>query len=50
MIVRPQWRWFGHTIPIIFHCILASYLLVYSKVLSRDDTAKPEAKDLTTGS
>lgn len=40
MIVRPQWRWFGHTIPIIFHCILAMYLLVYSGVLMRHE--RPE--------
>jgi hypothetical protein len=43
MIVRPQWRWFGHTIPIIFHCILATYLLVYSGALLRDvRPAEPE--------
>jgi len=48
MIVRPQWRWFGHTIPIFFHCILASYLLVYSGVLRRDERPKHERNDDVT--
>jgi hypothetical protein len=26
---RPDQRWFGGTIPIVFHCVLASFLLVY---------------------
>jgi hypothetical protein len=44
MIVRPQWRWFGHTIPIIFHCILATYLFLYSGALTREARpAEPEA-------
>lgn len=34
MAVRPQWRWFGHTIPMAFHCVLATYLMVYSRVLT----------------
>jgi hypothetical protein len=33
MSVRPQWRWFGHTIPIVFHMVLAAYLFVYAGVL-----------------
>lgn len=33
MSLRPQWRWFGHTIPMIFHCVLATYLMVYARVL-----------------
>lgn len=49
MIVRPQWRWLGHTIPIIFHCILATYLLVYSGALMRDmHPAEPEGEHTRT--
>ena len=28
LVVRPEWRWFGHTIPIAFHLVLASFLFV----------------------
>ena len=31
----PERRWFGKTIPIIFHCVLASYLYLYAKVLRK---------------
>jgi hypothetical protein len=31
----PERRWFGKTIPIIFHCVLAGYLYLYTKVLRR---------------
>lgn len=34
MALRPEWRWFEHSIPILFHCVLAVYLLVYSGVLN----------------
>jgi hypothetical protein len=30
MSLNPDARWFGGTIPIIFHCILASFLIVLS--------------------
>ncbi len=30
MAVRPQWRWIGHTIPMAFHCVLATYLMLYA--------------------
>jgi hypothetical protein len=46
MVMRPQWRWFGHTIPIIFHCILATWLLVYSSVLAGD---KPDEAGTAEG-
>jgi hypothetical protein len=26
---RPDQRWFGGTIPIVFHWVLAAFLLVY---------------------
>ncbi len=32
MAVRPEWRWFGHSIPIVFHVVLATFLLVYAGV------------------
>jgi hypothetical protein len=35
MAVRPQWRWFGHTIPMFFHCVLATYLMLYAGFLRR---------------
>jgi hypothetical protein len=35
MAVRPEWRWFGHSIPVLFHLVLATFLLVYSGVLLR---------------
>jgi len=45
MTVRPQWRWFGHTIPMIFHCVLATYLMVYSRVLGRTNSpCSPDAE------
>jgi hypothetical protein len=31
MSVYPERRWFGDTIPIFFHCVLASYLYVLSR-------------------
>jgi len=39
MTLRPDQRWFGGTIPILFHCVLAAFLFVlgsyYVKRLSR---------------
>lgn len=29
MRCRPAQRWFGGTIPIVFHCVLGGFLLVY---------------------
>ncbi len=40
MALRPEWRWFEHTIPIFFHCVLATYLLVYSDVLKTGSHAR----------
>jgi uncharacterized protein len=28
---RPDQRWFGGTIPIIFHCVVAAFLLVFGR-------------------
>ena len=35
----PERRWFGKTIPIIFHGVLATYLFLYSRVLCRPGAA-----------
>ena len=29
MTLHPEARWFGQTIPIVFHCVLATYVLVF---------------------
>ena len=31
MVAFPDRRWFGGTIPIIFHCVLAAYVFVWSR-------------------
>ena len=51
MALWPEWRWFGHSIPTVFHVVLATYLLVYSGVLIGEDRsapAEPSAEDATT--
>ena len=30
---HPERRWFGKTIPIWFHCVLATYLYLYARLL-----------------
>ncbi len=42
MMLRPEWRWFGHTIPIVFHGVLAAYLFVGSRCLDRG-RSRPDA-------
>jgi hypothetical protein len=32
---HPERRWLGKTIPIWFHCVLATYLFVYGRLLRR---------------
>ena len=32
---HPERRWFGKTIPIWFHCVLATFLCVYARLLRR---------------
>ena len=42
MVLVPELRWSGHAIPILFHFVLAGYLLVLSMpVTQRDLTARP---------
>lgn len=31
MIARPETRWFGGTIPILFHLVLATFLIVFGR-------------------
>ncbi len=31
MILVPEARWFGQTIPIFFHSVLASFLIVFGR-------------------
>ena len=31
MIVRPETRWFGGTIPIVFHLVLATFLIAFGR-------------------
>lgn len=42
MTFHPELRWFGHTIPIIFHMILALFLYTYSCYLT-DNTVGSSA-------
>lgn len=44
MAFLPELRWLGHTIPIVFHFVLASYLLV----LSTEVVASRQASDRVT--
>jgi hypothetical protein len=39
MLARPEWRWFGHSIPVLFHLVLATFLLVYAGVPSGEGAA-----------
>jgi hypothetical protein len=34
MALVPEWRWFGHSIPTLFHVVLASWLFVYALELA----------------
>jgi uncharacterized protein len=36
MSLYPDQRWFGGTIPIIFHCVLASFILVMARFNRRN--------------
>jgi hypothetical protein len=31
MVLLPEARWFGQTIPIVFHWVLASFLVVFGR-------------------
>jgi hypothetical protein len=40
MALMPEWRWFGHSIPTLFHCVLAGWLFVYALVLTGPGVSK----------
>ena len=40
MLRRPEARWFGGTIPIVFHLVLASYLYVFGWFHARTDARR----------
>ena len=42
MLRHPERRWLGKTIPIWFHCVLATYLNSYAHLLSRSDPPAAE--------
>ena len=33
MTLRPELRWHGHAVPVVFHCVLAAFLFVLSRCL-----------------
>jgi hypothetical protein len=35
---RPEMRWFGGTIPIFFHFVLAAFVYTWGKFYSKSDT------------
>lgn len=44
MVVRPELRWHGHAIPVVFHCVLAAFLFLLSRLfrgLSARGSAPP---------
>ncbi len=43
MVLRPEWRWFGHTIPIVFHLVLAGWLYVLAGAWRAPRTARRRA-------
>ncbi len=49
MALWPEWRWFGHGIPTVFHGVLAMYLLVYSVVLIDREISTPTWSWLSGG-
>ena len=36
MIFLPEMRWFGGTIPILFHFVLAAFLYIWGKFAARE--------------
>ena len=36
MLFLPEMRWFGGTIPILFHFVLAAFLYIWGKFAARD--------------
>ena len=45
IIRHPELRWFGHTIPIWFHMVLAAFLYTYSHYQIVFANLKKEAEE-----
>ena len=43
LVLKPEWRWFGHTIPIAFHLVLATWLYVLAGAYRVQRRAKRHA-------
>lgn len=43
MALHPERRWFGGTIPIFFHCVLATFLFVVGRYNTRPSAAAAAA-------
>lgn len=43
MTLHPDWFPFEHSIPTFFHCILATYLYLYSGLVSNGDEPRPHS-------
>jgi hypothetical protein len=41
MSLYPNQRWFGGTIPIVFHCVLATFILLVAHFNSRNASLAP---------
>ena len=41
MTLHPERRWFGGTIPIFFHCVLATFLFVVGRYHTRPEVSDP---------
>ena len=41
MALHPERRWFGGTIPIFFHCVLATFLFVVGRYHTRPAVSAP---------
>jgi hypothetical protein len=45
-VLHPEWGLTGHTIPIVFHCVLAAFLFVYARHLARASDAHTRAPNI----
>jgi len=41
MALHPERRWLGGTIPIFFHCVLATFLFVVGRYHTRPSVSAP---------
>ena len=50
MAFVPELRWFGHAIPIAFHCVLAAWVGALSVALAPARGTRPQPPSLSGGS